>query len=100
MYSGLEDTVLGLDIGLRRNIGPGLEKDLAVGYNRSSADWAGSTPAGPEGSGRPVDSSLAGSDRIRNNFHFFRTLPEAAEVVRMSLRRREAGRLCWCSWEP
>lgn len=96
MYFGLEDTVLGLDTGLRRNIDLGLD----IGYNSPFADWAGSMPAGPEGSECPVDNSLAGSGHNQNSPHLFRTLAGAVEVVRMSLRKPEVDRLCWCSWEP
>lgn len=97
---GLEDTVLGLDIGFRRSIDLGLEKGFAAGYNSSSADRAGNMPAGLEGSERPADNSLAGSGHSQNSPHLFRTLAGAVEVVRMSLRKPEVDRLCWCSWEP
>ncbi|UKZ85094.1 uncharacterized protein TrAFT101_000968 [Trichoderma asperellum] len=96
------DTVLGLDIDLRRDIGLGQEKGLAAGYNSSFADQAGSMPAGLEGSGCPVDNSLAGSDsdRSQNNPHLFRTLVGAVGVIEMSLRKPGADRLCWYFWEP
>lgn len=96
-YFGLEDTGLGLDIGLRRNIDLGLEKGSAAGYNSSFADRAGSMPAGPEGSECPVDNRLAGSGRSHNSPHLFRTLAGAVEVVMMSLRKPEVDRLCWYS---
>lgn len=100
-YSGLEDTGLGLDIGLRRNIDLGLEKGSAAGYNSSFADRAGSMPAGLEGSECLVDNRLAGSGsgHSHNSPHLFRTMAGAVEVVRMSLRKPEVDRLCWCSWE-
>lgn len=96
---GLEDTVLGLDIGLRRNIDLGLEKGLAAGYNSSSGDRAGNMPAGLGGSERPADNSLGGSGYSQNSPHLFRMLAGAVEVVRLSLRKPEVDRLCWCSWE-
>lgn len=97
-----EDTVLGLDIDLRRDIGLGQEKGLAAGYNSSFADQAGSMPAGLEGSGCPVDNSLAGSDsgHSQNSLHLFRTLVGAVGVIEMSLRKPEADRPCWYFWEP
>lgn len=100
MYFGLEDTVLGLDTGLRRNIDLGLDIGSAAGYNSPFVDRAGSTPAGLEGSECPVDNSLAGSGHNQNSPHLFRTLAGAVEVVRKSLRKPEVDRLCWCSWEP
>lgn len=99
MYFGLEDTVLDLDIGLRRNIDLGLDIGSAD-CNSSFADRAGSMPAGLEGSECPADNSLVGPGHSQNSHHLFRTLAEAAEVVRMSLRKPEVDRLCWCSWEP
>lgn len=98
----LEDTVLGLGIDLRQDIGLGQEKGLAAGYNSSFADQAGSMPAGLEGSGCPVDNSLAGSDsdHSQNNLHLFRTLVGAVAVTETSLRKPEADRLCWYFWEP
>lgn len=95
-----EDTVLGLDIDLRRDIGLGQEKGLAAGYNSSFADQAGSMPAGLEGSECPADNSLVGPGHSQSSHHLFHTLAEAAEVVRMSLRKPEVDRLCWWSWEP
>lgn len=99
-YFGLGDTVLGLDIDLRRETDPGQEKGLAAGYNSSFGDRAGSMPAGLEGSEYPADNSLAGFDHSQNNLHLFRTPPGAVEVIEMSLRKPEAGRLCLYSWEP